>query len=101
MRLTQRSDCGYRFAGCIATVLGVHLGRVRWELVDFQPVSILAKPSPHVSILVVGSIVLNQNGPLPPVAARQLLQKSQSRQARLRHRVAKDDEPVQGISRHK
>src|SRR5258708_30230193 len=56
---------------------GIQLRRVRWELVDFQPMPIFGKPSPDVSILVVGSIVLNQNGSLRAIAPRQLLPESQ------------------------
>ena len=43
---------------------GMQLGRVRRQLVDLQPVTIGAEPGPHLCILMVGSIVRDQNRPL-------------------------------------
>ena len=42
-----------------------------------QPASIAGEPLPNVGILVVGGIVLNQNGSTPPVAPRQLFQEGE------------------------
>ena len=44
---------------------------------DFQPVAIGFEPTPDVDVLVIGSVVLNQNGSLPAVRPRQLLQEPQ------------------------
>ena len=43
----------------------------------FEPVPVGLEPSPNVSVLVIGSVVLNQNGPLSPVSACQLLQEAE------------------------
>ena len=42
-----------------------------------QPISIGGEPLPYVGILVVGGIVLNQNGSTPPIAPRQLFQEGE------------------------
>ena len=39
-----------------------------------QPVPVRAEPAPDIAVLVVGSIVLNQDGPLPAVSPSQLFQ---------------------------
>src|SRR5215469_4471178 len=72
------SDCGYRFAGCIATVVPWGSARASKVGVGGLPASVDSRRTiPTRLVLLVGSIVLNQNGSLPPVAARQLLQESQ------------------------
>src|SRR4051812_13802851 len=40
----------------------------------FQPVPVRAEPGPDIAVLVVRSVVLNQNGPLPAVSPSQLFQ---------------------------
>src|SRR4051794_11065431 len=40
----------------------------------FQPVPVRAEPCPDIAVLVVRSVVLNQNGPLPAVSPSQLFQ---------------------------
>jgi len=55
----------------------IELRRVGRQLMNLQPVPVGSEPTPNVCILVVGSVVLDQNGPLPPVGARQLLQEGQ------------------------
>ena len=42
-----------------------------------QPVSIAGEPLPYVGVLMVGGVVLNQNGPTPTIAPRQLFQKGE------------------------
>ena len=42
-----------------------------------QPMSIGGELLPYVGVLVVGGIVLNQNGSTPPVAPRQLFQEGE------------------------
>ena len=56
---------------------GIELRRVRRQLVDFQPVTVGPEPGPDLGILVVGSVVLDQDRPLPAIAARQLFPKGQ------------------------
>ena len=43
----------------------------------FQPVPVGLEPCPDFAVLVVGGVVLNQNGPLPAVSPCQLLEESQ------------------------
>ena len=40
----------------------VELRRIGRQLVDFQPVAVAFEPSPYLGVLVIGGIVLNQNG---------------------------------------
>ena len=56
---------------------GIELRGVRWQLVHFQPLAIGAEPIPYRSILVVGGVVLNQNGSTPPIAPCQLFQEGE------------------------
>ena len=42
-----------------------------------QPASIGGEPPPYVGILVLGGVILNQNGPTPTIAPRQLFQKGE------------------------
>src|SRR5271169_2979986 len=56
---------------------GVELRGVRRQLVHFQPVSIGSEPRPDVAVFVVGGVVLDKNGALPPILDSQLLQKAQ------------------------
>ena len=43
----------------------------------FQPVAVGAEPTPNFRILVIGGVVLDEDGALPAVGSRQLLQKCQ------------------------
>jgi hypothetical protein len=43
----------------------------------FQPVPVGLEPGPNLAVLVVGGVVLNQNGPLCTVAPCQLLQEAE------------------------
>ena len=52
----------------------VELRRVGRELMHFQPVAIGFEPAPHVGILVIGGVVLNQNRSLSAVSPGQLFQ---------------------------
>ena len=52
----------------------VELGRVRRQLMHFQPVSIGCEPRPDVAVFVVGGVVLDQDSALPPILGGQLLQ---------------------------
>jgi hypothetical protein len=42
---------------------GIKLGRVGRKLVDFQPVALGFEPVPDFRLLVIGGVVLNENGP--------------------------------------
>ena len=42
-----------------------------------QPVSIAGEPLPYVGVLMVGGVVLNQNGSTPAIAPRQLFQEGE------------------------
>jgi len=42
-----------------------------------QPVPVGLEPGPDIAVLVIGSVVLNQDGPLPTVAPGQLFQKAE------------------------
>ncbi len=56
---------------------GIELRRVRWQLVHLKPAAVGGEPFPYLGILVVRSVVLNQNRPRAAIGARQLLQKAQ------------------------
>ena len=43
----------------------------------FQPMAVGLEPSPDVSLFMVGSVVLNQNGPLAAIAPSELFEQEQ------------------------
>ena len=85
------SQCGLEFstAGKVSVVSsrsarvlpqplgGIELRRVGRQLVYFQPVAVGAEPTPNFRIFVIGGVVLDEDGSLPPVGSRQLLQERQ------------------------
>ena len=66
------------FAGVLPKPFGwIEFGRVGRELMDLQPVPVGSEPTPDLSVLVVGGVVLNENGPLAAIMRREALQKIQ------------------------
>ena len=62
-------------AGVLPQALGgVEFGRVGWKLVNFQPVPVGTEPTPDLRVLMVGGVVLNQDGPAASIGEGQLLQ---------------------------
>ena len=50
------------FAGVLPQPFGgVELGRVGRELVDFQPVAVGFEPTPHLRVLMIRGVVLDEN----------------------------------------
>lgn len=54
----------------------VELRGIRWEIVDSEPGSILLKPPPHVLILMIGSIILDEEGFAREIKTCQLLKEA-------------------------
>src|ERR1017187_6549411 len=66
------------FAGVLPQPLGgVELGRVGRELVDFQPVPVGLEPAPDLGVLMIGGVVLNENGPAAAIMRGQAMQEIQ------------------------
>ena len=68
--------------GVFASVLpepfgGIEFGRVGRELMDFQPVPVGAEPAPNLAVLMVGGVVLDEDGPLAAIMRRETLQEIQ------------------------
>jgi len=57
---------------------GIELRRAGWRLMYVPPVAIRGEPAPHLGILVIGGVVLNQHRSAPAAAPRQLFQKGQA-----------------------
>jgi hypothetical protein len=56
---------------------GVELRRVRGQLVHFEPWSIRLEPAPHLGILVIGGVVLNENGTAAAIVGGELIKEGQ------------------------
>ena len=56
---------------------GIEFGRVRRELVDFQPVAVGLEPAPDLGVLMIGGVVLNENGPAAAIMRGKAMQKIQ------------------------
>jgi hypothetical protein len=56
---------------------GVELGRVRGQSVHFEPLSIRLELTPHLGILVIGGVVLNENGTAAAIVGGELIKESQ------------------------
>jgi len=66
------------FTGVLPQPLGgVELGRVGWELVDFQPVAVGLEPAPDLGVLMIRGVVLNENGSAAAVMRSQAMQEIQ------------------------
>ena len=66
------------FAGVLPEPFGgIKLGRVGRELVNFQPVAVGTEPTPNLRVLMVGGVVLNEDGPLATIMRGEALQKIQ------------------------
>jgi hypothetical protein len=69
---------GSIFAGVLPEPLGgIDLGRVGWELVNFQPVPVGLEPAPDLSVLVIRGVVVNENGPAAALVRGQSMQEVQ------------------------
>jgi hypothetical protein len=65
-------------AGVLPEPFGwIEFGRVGWELMHFEPLAVAVEPAPDLPILVVGGVVLNQDGTAAALVRRKLLQKSE------------------------
>ena len=69
---------GSVLAGVLPQPLGgIELGRVGWELVDFQPVAVGLKPAPDLGVLMIRGVVLNENGTAAAIMGGQAMQEAQ------------------------
>ena len=57
----------------------IELWRVGREIVHVKPITIMAEPSPHIFVLMIGCVVLNQNDWTGVIRRRDLLKKCQIR----------------------
>ena len=58
---------------------GIQFRRVRGQLMHFQPMPVGLEPCPDLRILMVGSVVLNQNRSLPAVPSSELFEEAEVR----------------------
>ena len=57
--------------------LRIQVGRIFGQRLDLQPVCVGINPALHQRLLVIGRVIVNKNGALPPIASGQALQKGQ------------------------
>ena len=69
---------GCILAGVLPQALGgIELGRVGRKLVDFQPVPIGLEPVPDFRVLMIRSVILNENGPAAAIVRGKSMQEVQ------------------------
>src|ERR1700733_3739808 len=56
---------------------GIEFGRVGRELVDFQPVPVGLEPAPHLSVLMIRGVVLNEDGPAAAIMRSKAMEEIQ------------------------
>jgi hypothetical protein len=56
---------------------GIEFGRVGRELVDFQPVPVGLEPAPDLGVLMIGGVVLNENGTAAAIMRGQAMKEAQ------------------------
>src|ERR1019366_530397 len=56
---------------------GIEFGRVGRKLVDFQPVAVGLEPAPDLGVLMIGGVVLNEDGTAAAIMGGQAMQEVQ------------------------